>query len=393
MARKAPAKTQAKAKSTAKSKVTPTWSVDPLPAAKTSYINSVGISANAKSVICGTYYYDYDPTSNHNTATATFPVGVFLYNAAGKLQWKDGFSATEGVYWVAISQDATWAASGGLLAHDSGFVSAYNAATGTKALSYTTSARVNRVAISGNGAVLVAGAQSTYVFTRTGASWSAPQIITCAPGDYAATVDISADGQWIAVGTALGWISLIRNVGGTLSPAVTWQQPSGSIYWVQMAPDGSGFVAGAKNATVMFFSTTGFTKGTGPGWIKKLPGVTRCGSVGISAGGSLVSAVGNTGKTGKVFLFQNENTTTKSLWSSNTLHNPNSTSIDAAGDYVTVADGQPDGTPGAFYLFDSAGNLKWTCATSNMSWPMQISQDATGIAAGSDDSSLYYFSV
>jgi hypothetical protein len=376
-----------------KAKVTPAWSIDPLPAVKNSYINSVGISGNAKSVICGTYYYDYNPTSNHNTAASSFPVGVFLYNAAGKLQWKDSFSATEGVYWVAISQDASWAASGGLLAHDSGFISAYNAATGNKALSFTTSARVNRVAISGNGTYLVAGAQSTYLFTRTGAAWSAPQIISCAVGDYAATVDISADGQWIVVGTAKGWISLIRNVGGTLSPAITWQQPNGAIYWVQMAPGGSGFVAGAENASVMFFSTTAFTKGSGPTWTKKLPGCTRCGSVGISADGSLVSAVGNSGKTGKVFLFQNQNTTAKSLWSSNTLHNPNSTSLDAAGEYVTVADGQPDGTPGAFYLFDNAGNPKWTYGTSNMSWPMQISQDATGIAAGSDDSSAYYFAV
>jgi WD40 repeat protein len=376
-----------------KAKVTPTWSVDPLPAATSSYINSVGISGNAQRVICGTYYYDYNPTSNHTPVASTYPVGVFFYNAAGKLQWKDSFSATEGVYWVAVSTDASWAASGGLLAHGSGFIRAYNAATGSAALSHTTNARVNRVAISGNGAYLVAGAGATYIFTRTGAVWSAPQVISCATGDYVVTVDISDDGQWIAVGTDQGFISLIRNVGGTLSPAVTWQQPSGSIYWVQMASGGSGFVAGAKNATVMFFSTAAFTHGAGPTWTKKLPGCTRCGSVGISADGSLVSAVGNTGKTGKVFLFQNQNTTAKSLWSAATKHNPNSTSVDAAGKYVTVADGQPDGTPGDFYLFDGAGNPQWSYGTSNMSWPMQLSQDATGIAAGSDDSSVYYFSL
>jgi WD40 repeat protein len=374
-----------------KAKVTPTWNVDPLPAAANSYINSVGISGNAQSVICGTYYYDYDQTSNHTTLVPTFPVGVFVYNAKGKLQWKDSFSATEGVYWVALSQDATWAASGGLLAHGSGFIRAYNAATGSTALNYTTNARVNRVAISGNGQYLAAGADSTYIFTRTGAAWSSPQIIPCAPGDYAVSVDISEDGQWIAVGTANGWVSLIRNVGGVLSPAVTWQQPAGSIYWIQMASGGSGFVAGAKNASVLFFATSTFTKGSGPSWIKKLAGCTRCGAVGISADGSLISAVGNSGKTGKVFLYQNQGTSAKSLWSAGTLHNPNSTSLDAAGQYVTVADGQPDGTPGAFYLFDIAGNLKWSFATSNMSWPMQISQDASGIAAGSDDSSLYYF--
>jgi hypothetical protein len=261
------------------------------------------------------------------------------------------------------------------------------------ALNYTTNARVNRVAISADGAYLVAGASATYFFSRNGAAWSAPQVIPSTAGDYVVAVDISDDGQWIAVGTHNGFVSLIRNVGGALSPAVTWQQPSGSIYWVEMAAGGSGFVAGAKNASLMFFSTAAFTGAAGPTWTKKLTGCTRCGSVCISADGSLISAVGNSGKTGKVFLFQNQTTTAKSLWNAATLHNPNSTTLDAAGKYVTVADGQPDGTPGAFYLFDSAGNLKWKYATSNMSWPMQVSEDASGIAAGSDDASVYYFAV
>ena len=377
-----------------KAKVKPTWSVDPLPAqAATSYINSVDISRNAQRVICGTYYYDYNPTSNHTPVASTFPVGVFCYNAKGKLQWSDKFSATEGVYWVAISQDASWAASGGLLAHGSGFIRAYNAANGNTALNFTTNARVNRVAISADGTYLVAGAGATYFFARAGSVWSAPQVIPSAAGDYVVAVDISDDGQWIAVGTHKGVISLIRNVGGVLSAPLTWQQPSGSIYWVEMASGGSGFAAGADNASVMFFSTAAFTGASGPTWTKKLSGCTRCGSVGISADGSLISAVGNNGKKGKVFLFQNQAATPKSLWNAATLHNPNSTTLDAAGKYVTVADGQPDGTPGAFYLFDSAGNLQWSYATSNMSWPMQVSEDATGIAAGSDDASVYFFAV
>jgi hypothetical protein len=373
--------------------VTPVWSVDPLPSATNSYINSVGVSANAQSVVCGTYFYNYDTNLNHTPSATTFPVGVFLYNSHGKLQWKDAFSATEGVYWVALSQDASWAAAGGLMAHGSGFINAYNAATGSKPLSYITNARVNRVALAANGSTLVAGADSTYVFTRSGSTWSAPQIVPCAAGDYAVTVDISGDGQWIAVGTAKGVVSLIHNVGGVLSPPLTWTQSKGSIYWIQMAAGGSGFVAGATNASVLFFSTSTFTPASGPVWTKKLTGCTRCGSVSISSDGSLVSAVGNIGKKGMVFLFNNSGASAKSAWSAATLHNPNSTSLDSMGTYVTVADGQPDGTPGAFYLFDINGNLQWRFNTPNMSWPMQISQNAAGIVAGSDDSSLYYFAV
>ena len=68
------------------------------------------------------------------------------------------------------------------------------------------------------------------------------------------------------------------------------------------------------------------------------------------------------------------------------------TVLDAKGKYVTVADGYPDGTPGDFYLFDGAtGNQLWQYTTKNMNWPMFISSDGTGIVAGSDLGSVYYF--
>ena len=73
--------------------------------------------------------------------------------------------------------------------------------------------------------------------------------------------------------------------------------------------------------------------------------------------------------------------------------NPNSTSVDGAGQYVTVADGYPVGTPSAFYLFDAAAGdqiAQWP--TSNMNWPMVISKNGAAIVGGGDDGLLYYFS-
>ena len=68
--------------------------------------------------------------------------------------------------------------------------------------------------------------------------------------------------------------------------------------------------------------------------------------------------------------------------------------MDATGRYVTVTDGTPAGTAGDFYLFGGKdGTLLWSYKLSNMSWPMEISADGTGIAAGADNSELYYFSV
>jgi hypothetical protein len=103
--------------------------------------------------------------------------------------------------------------------------------------------------------------------------------------------------------------------------------------------------------------------------------------------------VGNAATAGKLFLFADQGTSGKQLWQKPTKRNPNSTSMDSAGQYITAADGYPDKTPGDFYLFGAAGNALGSFQTSNMSWPMQISANAAAIAAGSDDSNIYYFPV
>jgi hypothetical protein len=107
----------------------------------------------------------------------------------------------------------------------------------------------------------------------------------------------------------------------------------------------------------------------------------------------MVSAVGNSESAGKAFLFSDNGAAGKLLWAQPTKRNPNSTSMDSAGKYVTVADGYPDKTPGDFYLFSAAGAAIGNFQTTNMSWPMQISANGAAIAAGSDDSSIYYFQV
>jgi len=367
------------------------WKKHPLPKAG-DYVNSVGISGDGQKVIGGTYFYDYNKNANHNTTSAPLiDVGTFLWNAKGKLLWQDTFQATEGVYWVALSRDGAHAAACGLMNHASGFIFAYDAAAGTKQLTFNTIVRVNMVALSGDGTYLVAGAAAVYLFKRTGSNWSAPQTISCAAGDHIVAVAISDDGQWIVAGTYLGAVLLIKNNNGILGAPVSWQQPGGTIYWVAMAADGSGFVAGANSAKVFYFSTAGFPGTPAPAWTATLTGCARCGAVAVSGDGALVSAVGNNGTAGKAFLFSNQGNAGQQLWAKATKRNPNSTSLDAAGQFVSVADGYPDGTQGDFYLFDAAGNLKWSYQTTNMSWPMQISSDGSAIAAGSDDGHIYYF--
>jgi len=71
---------------------------------------------------------------------------------------------------------------------------------------------------------------------------------------------------------------------------------------------------------------------------------------------------------------------------------PNSTSVDAAGLFVAVADGFFTSKPAKFYLFNASdGKPRWVSDTHSMNWPIVINSNATAIVAGSDDGTVYYF--
>jgi len=369
----------------------PRWKKSPIPK---QYVNSVAISADAGTVVAGTYFFPYAAGVKHSPADATLiTVGTFAWNAKGKSLWQDKFPATEGVYWVALSRDSTWAASGGRTAPAQGFVYAYDVASGNRVLAYNTAVRVNMVALSGDASYLVAGADETYLFSRSGASWGGPQKLPCAPGDSVVAVAISADGAWIVAGTFKGSVILVPNKLGAFGAPSSCQLGSGSIHWAAISGDGSTFAAAAGDSKVHWFKTASFAAAKAPAWSAPLTGCKGCRSVAVCDDGSLVSAAANAGSGGKVFLFANKGTSGTLLWTQPTKRNPNSTSIDAGGKYVTAADGYPDGTQGDFYLFRADGTPAGSFKTSNMSWPMQISANGSAIAAGSDNASIYYFPV
>jgi WD40 repeat protein len=384
---------KSKAKHKSKLKWSPKWKASPISTPQ-EYINSVAISADGQTVVGGTYYFPYGAGAKHSAAdTPPIPVGTFAWDTNGKSLWKDQFQATEGVYWVGLSRDGKWAASSGRSAQAQGFVYIYDVTSGSRAFTYTTKTRVNMVAFSNDGTYLVAGADDTYFFSRNGTAWQAPQNIPSLPGDSVIAVAISGDGQWIVAGTYQGSVLLVKNNSGSLGAPVSWQLGNGSIHWVALSNDGSTFAVAGSDSNVHCFRTSDFGATKQPTWSAPLTGCKGCRSVAVCDDGSLVSAVGNKGHTGKVFLFANRAGGGKQLWVKPTKRNPNSTSMDSTGNHVTVADGYPDGTKGDFSLFTADGISRGTFKTKNMSWPMQISSDGSSIAAGSDDSCVYYFVV
>jgi hypothetical protein len=112
--------------------------------------------------------------------------------------------------------------------------------------------------------------------------------------------------------------------------------------------------------------------------------------VSISSDGKLVTAVANHGNAGVLFSLTVDANTLTPGWKFPTTHNPNSTTMDKAARYFTLADGYPDDVPGSFSLFRETGKV-WECPTPRMNWPMVISADGTSIAGGGDDNKLYFF--
>jgi len=368
------------------------WKRSPI-SSPVEYVNSVAISDDGSIVVAGTYFFPYAGAKHSPADLALIKVGTFAWNAKGTSLWSDEFQATEGVYWVALSSDGRWAAGCGRTAPAEGFVYVYEVATGNRVFSFNTKVRVNMVAFSADGSYLVAGADDLYLFSRSGSTWHLAQALACPLGDNVVAVSVSRDGQWIVAGTFRGMVYLVQNVGGILGPPSVWQLSKGAVRWTAVSGDGSAFVVAGSDSKAHYFKTAGAGPSMAPTWSASLAGCRDCRGVAINADGSLFSAVGNNKKIGKVFLFSHQGTSGKKLWMHATKRNPNSTSMDGVGSYVTVADGYPDGSPGDFYLFRGDGSSVGRLQTGNMSWPMQISNNAAAAAAGSDDSYIYYFDL
>lgn len=379
---------------------TPKWTVTPSPAGY--YINSVAVSGNGGRSVAGTFFHQY--SSGADTAEAakaaapdgqsgTF--GTYCYDSMGNLLWKDEFTAWQGVYWVDISNDGAWAAAGGWMTQTpaTGFVRVYNAVSGTTLATFSTTARVNQVCLSADGTWLVSAANTLMLFQRVNGTYQKVDEYKPTGYDTMETIALSGDGQTLVAGDYAGNILLFSTTGGKFSAPVSWSLGGGYSHSVRITPNGKYFAAGGSSGNFYFFDTAAFRASPAPTVTYNVPGAGSVYGVAVAADGSAFAGIVNvSGGTGCVYYIGRQGTTGTLNWTYATAHNPNSICINAAFGLVAVADGHPDGTPGAFYLLNSTtGALLGQYGTSNMSWPITISTDGSAVLAGSDNSNVYYF--
>ena len=394
------------------------------------WINSAAISRDGSRMLAATFVHDYRQRTGKFLPNVLGHFGTYCFDtssptdaAGAPLQplWSDEFDGWDGVFGVGISGDGTVAASAGWLDKTgntvSGFVRAYSAADGKRLLDCTNfSQRVSWVGLSDDGAVLAAVSDDVYVFVRDRKAFNPVPLRLGVGGRanrYVTGLAVHPSGTWLAACDQCGnvYVATIRN--GAITGTFVWSAPSEIPFLsVAIASTANAFVVGGGNSVFLFtldgirnardpliFDTT---LGQDPATIPpnkpdgRLQENVRW--VAISDNGSLISAVANrldkTRGTGLLVALTVQGGQLTRLWQQGLDNNPNSTSIDAAGKFVAASDGYPTSTPSKFYLFDAttpAGNKLWDFGTFSMNWPIVISADASAIAAGSDDGTLYYF--
>jgi WD40 repeat protein len=273
-------------------------------------------------------------------------------------------------------------------------VRAYNAGTGAQLLNYSTPARVNQVALSADGTWLISASQTLVVFklvngvyTKTG------EYTPTAANDTIVTAAMSADGSWMVCGDYAGNIILFANKGGKPVVWKQWALPSGSSHCVRMTPNGSAFAAGGSQGYFYLFDVASFISSGQPTVTYQTPNQGSVYGVAIADDASAFVGIANqtpgSDVGGLVYYVARSGAL---LWTYTTARNPNCASLNLANGMLAVADGHPDGSQGDFYLLNTAnGSLRWQYMTTNMSWPIMISQSGNAVVAGSDDSNIYYF--
>ncbi|MEQ1885354.1 MAG: hypothetical protein ABL967_09855 [Bryobacteraceae bacterium] len=387
------------------------------------WVNSVAVSNNGKRVLCGTFIHDYSDNSSRFGPNEAGTFCTSCYDAKGKQLWTDAYEGMDGVFSVAVSGNGKIAAQGGWLDAKHGLLRAYDAATGKILLDYSEMPqRVSTVALSNDGSILAAASDHIYIFAKSGNKFpAAPTCLPFGPNEFLTSVAVHPTGKWIAACSKKGVIRVAELSKGVVTKTYIWTAPEGKLFpdksdsktapmpflAVAISRKSDAFVVGGgdmvyrstlrnmqKGKDPTGFDTRDANAPFGPTRAGRYPENVRW--VGISGNGKLISAaVNRTVKkkfTGALYTLGVSGGKLKQSWKVLRDSNPNSTSLDDKGKFVTVCDGFPVTDPGNFAVYDAkTGALRWDYEVSYMNWPMFISANGNAIAAGGDDGKLYYF--
>lgn len=393
---------------------TPSWTFTP---DINLQVNSVAISDDGNCCVFGT---------SNEFSTGQF--AVYCYDGAGKQRWSRPVgpaASTQGVFWVAASADGQFAAAGGETSKTAGFLTAYRVADGAQVLNLAPAYRVNQVALSGDGSLLLAVFDDTVQLYRyvdnayvlaSQQSFSGAYCNSCALSPDGFTAVVSCTIYNDSGGASTGQVVSLSIAGAQLTVAGTWPSPVG-VMRVAIAASGAWWGASLHDGSCALFGPANVSA---PLWTYKpdVPNLSVAYGFDITetAEGRVVLACGANLRVaspppvpappaGYLYVVESVQDGSgwfpQSCWGSPLTYSANpGVSLDREANRVTATDGQPgDETPGQvsesagnFYLFDGAsGSQLWSYATPVMNWPMVITPDGANLFGGSDDGSVYFW--
>ncbi|MBB5942575.1 PQQ-binding-like beta-propeller repeat protein [Xanthomonas sp. 3307] len=394
------------------------------------YINSVAVSDDGNVIVAGTFFHRYGPASQipgmdavpvaqrkifERTAPAATRTdvrddqdghfGTYAWDRTGKPLLTQEFDGWQGVYWVDVAADGGTVASCGWKskAPYAGFISAWAVPGGEELLSFALPGRGNMVSLDACGRTLLAGAEQGYLFCRDGAGAFAatPACIALTAGgdsngDSVIATGIAADGATGLVASAQGEIILFSIASGQPTALARWQLPTHvSVHAAVLSGNGRRAYVGASDGTLYAFDVATFQHASAPApaWTATVPeGATTIYGLACDRAGDKVAIAGNLKGGGVVAVYADAGTAATLQWTAHSAHSPNCLAFDPGGQWLGLADGHPDATPGAFTLWNAIdGTLQWSYGTDNMSWPIRLCSGATVVVGGSDDSTVRAF--
>lgn len=397
----------------------PVWTATPDPSLQ---VNSVAVSPDGNTCIFGT---------SAEYGTGTF--NVYHYDGAGvpRGSWQFGpANSVQGVFWVAVSADARFAAAGGETASkNAGLLTAYRLSDGAALLGDSFASRVSQVSLSGDGSLLLAvSGETVTLYSYTGSeyarvgqqSFPGASCGSCAlsPDGFnavvACTIYHDSDTEGGASAPATGQVVSLSIANTVMSVADTWPTSVGvqrvamastGNYWGAVLHDGSCALLGPDNVTKPVWQYHPTLPNLGIAYGIDLT-ETSTGRVVLACAANVPipsTAPIQAFSSGYLYMVESvdDNGTPQPhfCWGSQLQYSGNpGVSLARDAQSVTATDGQPiyplsdppKETPGNFYLFDGATGAKlWQYPTPIMNWPMAITPDGRYALGGSDDGSVY----
>lgn len=396
----------------------PSWQVTPQTGLQ---VNSVAVSPDGQLTVGGT-------SSEFGTGQFNF----YGYNASGSQLWSVPVTAaavTQGIFWVAVSDDKRFAACGGETSKTCGFLCILDASNGAVLFKDDQlPARVNQLTFSSDGTLLLADFQHElrlYQFapnTTAAPAWSQSDRLALTTGFSSYSAVLAANGSRVWVGAInynmkpvyTGLVQQIVLDNGKFGAVTSYAQAQG-VMRVVTTTDGAYAAAALHDGSCAFFQAV--QPSTAFVYKPELAGLNIAYAIAITATSAQqpVIVVGaNQGEGGLLYRVDATQTASEIAnfpvwapvlrWSQSVQYavNPGVT-LDLAATLVSATDGKPDETnggsnqkesPGNFYLFNAcSGQQLWQYGTKLMNWPMALTPDGAAAVGGSDDGSIYYWKL